>query len=130
MHRLLSDLGRVYYWDMVDQEIVRSGEAYVMEVFADSTSATMIANASVYLNVYSFDCLVLGLDQQDQDTQQAIFDLIQENRTLRLRPLSNPLLDPPQPLADAQALKMAMVDWFNHHATEEDEDCADGFSFN
>ncbi|MEN9253006.1 MAG: hypothetical protein Q6L49_08370 [Thermostichales cyanobacterium HHBFW_bins_127] len=129
MHRVLSDLGRVTYQEIRDGQIVRSGEGYVMEVFADLHSATLIANAAIYLNVHSFDCLALGITTH-LDREQPFFDLIQENRVLRLLPLSSPLQDPPQRLADAQALKIAMLDWLNQNMAEGDEDCPDGFFFN
>jgi len=129
MHRVLSDLGRVAYQDIQDGEIVRSGEGYVMEVFADLHSATLIANAAIYVNVYSFDCLALGITVH-LSREQPCFDLIQENRILRLLPLSNPLQDPPQRLADAQALKVAIMDWLGQQTNEGDEDCTDGFFLN
>lgn len=126
MHRLLADLGRVRYLDIVDQQICRQGEGYVMEVYADPHCATLIANAALYLNVYSFDYLTLevltmeAVEESSDPTPQPVINLVQDNRILRILPLSNPLMDPPQSLADARALKAAMVDWAGQHPEEED----------
>lgn len=55
IYRLLSDLGRVRYFDIVEGQVQRQGEGYVMEVFQDATAATLVANRSLYLNLNSFD---------------------------------------------------------------------------
>lgn len=87
MRRLLADLGRVRYIHIQDGKSHCEGEGFVLEVFADRDQSTMIANHALYLNVYSFDYLELKVSP----TKETYFDLIQENRQLRLIPLSNPL---------------------------------------
>lgn len=104
MLRLLSDLGRVRYLHEHDNQVTSQGEGYVVEAFSDPQQATLVANKSLYLNVCSFDCLRLG---QLSDTE-SYFDLIQENRRLRLIPLSNPLEDQTTRNLNAAALE-AMV---------------------
>jgi 7-keto-8-aminopelargonate synthetase-like enzyme len=87
MKRLLSDLGQVRYLHLQDDRVVSEGEGYVLEVFCDSQHSTLVANHALYLNVCSFDYLELR-----QSTEQGCqFDLVQDNRRLRLTPLSNPL---------------------------------------
>lgn len=113
MARLLADLGRVHYLDIVEGRVQRQGEGYVIEVYEDLYAATVVINRSLYLNVNSFD--YLNLDTQlPADPLTApptvMFDLVQENRILRLIPLSDPLSDPIAILEDTQALKAAMVD--------------------
>lgn len=89
MQRLLADVGRVRYIHTLDNQLQSQGEGCVMEVFADPQRATLIANHALYVNVESFD--YLELSQSTDTEQQSYFDLIQENRRLRLIPLSNPL---------------------------------------
>jgi len=87
MCRLLTDLSRVRYIHLQDDVAVSEGEGYIVEVFADPQRATLIANHALYINVHSFDYLEIG---QSAD-RESWFDLIQEDRHLRLIPLSNPM---------------------------------------
>lgn len=89
IQRLLSDLGRVQYVHLQDGILANQGEGYILEVFSDPHRATVVANRGLYLNVQSFDYLELG---QAED-EQPYFDLIQDTRTLRLIPLTNPLME-------------------------------------
>lgn len=89
MLRLLQDLGQVRYTHTQDGRTVSEGEGYVMEVFADPQQSTLVANRTLYLNVLSFDYLEMG----QLDDHQTHFDLIQDNRRLRLMPLSDPIQD-------------------------------------
>jgi hypothetical protein len=106
MHRLLADLGRVHYAHTQDGHVTSQGEGYILEVFADPQRSTLVANHALYLNVYSFDCLELG---QSAD-QQPYFDLIQDSRTLRLTPLSNPLLEQHQRELNVAALEAVVAE--------------------
>lgn len=85
MHRLLADLHHVRYIHIQDEQLQTQGEGYVLEVFADPKRATLVANRSIYLNLYSFDYLEL---KQSPDCE-CYFDLVQDSRRLRLMPLSN-----------------------------------------
>jgi hypothetical protein len=87
MLRLLQDLGQVRYHHLQDGVPVSEGQGLVMEVFADSQQATLVANHTLYINVYSFDCLEIG----KTDIDRSHFDLVQDNRRLRLIPLSDPM---------------------------------------
>ena len=87
MQRVLADLSRVRYRYMQDDRLLAEGEGYVLEVFAEPNRSTLVANHTLYINVHSFDYLELSRP----DEQEAYFDLMQENRQLRLVPLSNPL---------------------------------------
>lgn len=87
MLRLLNDLGRVTYMDFHDDAILSQGVGYVMDVFAEPGLSTLVANQSLYLNVYSFDYLEL----EKLPDQQACFKLVQDNRCLRLIPLTTPI---------------------------------------
>ena len=106
MLRLLQDLGQVRYTHHHDGRLVSEGEGYVMEVFADPQQATLVANKSLYLNIHSFDCLQMG----KLEDGQAYFDLTQENRCLRLMPVSNPLKDQSDRNLDAAALETMVAD--------------------
>ncbi len=89
MQRLLADLGRVRYIYCHDQQVLSDGEGFVLDVFSDPAQSTLVANHTLYLNVHSFDYLELKRSPEDG----TCFDLIQDNRQLRLIPLTNPLQD-------------------------------------
>lgn len=102
--RLLTDLSRVRYIHSLDGKIQTEGEGCVLEVFFDLHRSTMIANHTLYLNVQSFDYLQLSQSPKNEP----LFDLIQDNRLLRLIPLSNPLQEHSKEQLNADALE-AMV---------------------
>ncbi|NEP17881.1 MAG: hypothetical protein F6J97_13415 [Leptolyngbya sp. SIO4C1] len=103
MLRLLNDLSRVRYVHEQDGQVSAQGEGYVVEAFAEPQQATLVANHSLYLNVCSFDCLEMGKIEQE-----TYFDLVHDNRRLRLIPLSNPLAEQTTRNLNAAALE-AMV---------------------
>lgn len=88
--KLLGDFHRVTYIHLLEGKIQSQGEGVIYEVFSDRTRATIIANHSIYLNVDSFDYLELSQSPEDQ----TYFDLVQDDRTLRLISHSNPLENP------------------------------------
>jgi hypothetical protein len=87
MQRLLNGLGRVRYVYIQADQSLSDNEGFVVEVFADPGQATIVTNHALYLNVHSFDYLELKL----LPDHEACLDLVQDNRRLRLLPLSNPL---------------------------------------
>jgi hypothetical protein len=106
MHRLLTDIGRVRYIHSQDGVMTTDGEGRVLEVFADPSRATLVANHAMYLNVQSFDYLELGLTEDDQP----YFDLVQDSRTLRLIPLTNPLMAEHSQDLNAAALEAVVAE--------------------
>lgn len=121
IQRLLIDLGRVRYMHVLDGKIKSQGEGYILEVFADLNRSTLIANHSIYLNVYSFDYLELKQSPEGE----TYFDLINEGRQLRLIPLSNPLQDECSHDFNAAALDAVMdqVLSANWDVNLDDDDC-------
>ncbi len=94
MQRLLVDLGRVRYSHRQDGQVLSEGEGYILEVYADPQLSTLVANHALYLNVYSFDYLELSRGTDPKVGESCAFlDLVQDQRCLRLIPLSNPLQD-------------------------------------
>jgi hypothetical protein len=89
MVRILRDLGHVRYQDMLDGRLRTEGEGFVTSVFSNQNGATIFVNKRLYINVNSFDYLRLGKTEDDG----AAIDLVDEARTVRLLPLSDPLLD-------------------------------------
>jgi len=87
MQRLLGQLGRVRYIHYLDRSLRNEGEGCVQEVFADAHQSTLIANGALYLNIQSFDYLQL----EQLPDGRTCFDLVQDNRRLRLIPLTDPL---------------------------------------
>ncbi|NJK99105.1 MAG: hypothetical protein HC910_00550 [Spirulinaceae cyanobacterium SM2_1_0] len=88
IYRLLGQLGRVRYIHYLDNAVRNEGEGCVQEVFAEAHQSTLIANHALYLNIHSFDYLQL----QQLPDGRTCFDLVQDNRLLRLIPLTDPLV--------------------------------------
>lgn len=85
MKRLLKDLLRVNYSHTIDGNIQSQGEGWITEIFVHPDQSTLVANGNIYINLQSFDYLQLNYSADEQ----TCFDLIQDNRRLRLIPLSN-----------------------------------------
>ncbi len=93
--RVLRDLGLVRYSDLHDGAARASGEGYVTSVVANGSSSTIIANRRLYLNVNNFEYMRLGVEDG-----QPFFDLVTQNRTIRLIPVEAPLADRPQAVTE------------------------------
>lgn len=122
MQKLLVDLSRVRYHHIQDGQICSEGEGYILEVFANPQQATLVANHTLYLNVYSFDYLEL----KQSPEKETYFDLVQEGgRLLRLIPLTNPLQEQFNRNLNAAALDAVMdqVLSSNWDTPIDDEDC-------
>lgn len=106
IQRLLSDLSRVRYCYVQDGVVGSENDGYVIEVFADPQCSTLVANRTLYLNVHSFDYLEL----KQLENNQPCFDLVQENRHLRLIPLSNPVDEQSTRRLNAAALEAVVTE--------------------
>jgi hypothetical protein len=106
MQKVLSDLGRVRYVYRQDGTVKSEAEGFVLDVFADAQRSTIVANHSLYLNVYSFDYLEL----RHVPDCGSCFDLIQDGLHLRLIPLSNPLQDQTTRTLNAAALEAVVAE--------------------
>jgi len=98
MLRLLKGLSHVRYIYRQDDQVTSTGEGRIMEAFADANQATLVANHSLYLNVYSFDYLEMvssghtetaNTKSIESETARArtTFALVQENRCLCITPI-------------------------------------------
>ncbi len=85
MKRLINDLTQVRYLHSIDGVIQNQGQGWILEVFNDQNQATVVVNNSLYINVQSFDYLQLN----QVSPQETHFDLVQDNRILKLIPLVN-----------------------------------------
>ncbi len=83
MIRILRDLDRVCYTDLIDNLSVAQGEGYVVEVYANSFDSTLVFNNRLHINVNSFDFLKITT-QPDK-----LVELISGHRVIKLRPLTN-----------------------------------------
>ncbi|MEM1309406.1 MAG: hypothetical protein AAF892_09635 [Cyanobacteria bacterium P01_D01_bin.71] len=101
MLRLLNDLGQVAYTDVQEKSVLSQGTGYVMDVFAEPEASTLVANQSLYLNVYSFDYIQL----EKLPNEQACFKLFQDNRCLQLIPLTSPVKDQAKRDLDATTIE-------------------------
>ncbi len=106
MHRLLADLSRVRYCYTQDDRLLSEDEGYVLEVFAEPSQSTLVANHTLYINVHSFDYLELSRSAE----QESCFTLVQENRRLQLIPLSNPLQEQKTRSLSAAALEAVVAE--------------------
>lgn len=106
MLRLLNDLGQVTYTDIHDDTVMSQGTGYVMDVFADPGLSTLVANQSLYLNVYSFDYLEL----EKLPDNQACFKLVQDTRCLRLTPITTPIQEQVTRNMNAVALEAILAE--------------------
>ncbi|AFY37831.1 hypothetical protein Lepto7376_1488 [[Leptolyngbya] sp. PCC 7376] len=86
MKRLLQDLAWVKYSHFLDGEQKSQGEGWIVEVFDDEQQATLVVHQSLYLNLHSFDYLELKVG----DDGKTYFELVQDNRVLRLDVAQNP----------------------------------------
>lgn len=107
MQRLLTDLSRVQYRFSQDGQLLVENEGYVLEVFSDPQRSTLVANHTLYINVFSFDYLEL---KQLPESQQACFELVQENQQLTLIPLTNPLQEQKSRSLNAAALEAVVAE--------------------
>lgn len=82
--RLINDLTQVRYVHIIDGVVQNNGTGWILEVFNDPNQATVVINNSLYINIQSFDYLKLT----QVSSQETHFDLIQDNRLLRLIPLT------------------------------------------
>lgn len=85
MIRILRDLDRVEYVDLVDGVPVAHGEGFVIEVYANSFDSTLIFNNRLHINVNSFDFLKL------KTSPRKLVELISGHRVIKLYPLTNVL---------------------------------------
>ena len=86
MIRILRDLDRVNYTDLIDNLSVAYGEGYVVEVYANSFDSTLVFNNRLHINVNSFDFLKI-ITQPEK-----LVELISGHRIIKLKPLTNILL--------------------------------------
>ena len=98
--RLLKGLRNVKYLHRQNKEITNEGEGRVMEVFCDPTQATLIANRSLYINVYSFDYA-----EMVTTAQTTTIALVQDDRCLCLTPT-----DDVSPVPDGSQLDAATLE--------------------
>ncbi len=85
MKRLLNDLCQVHYIHTIDEKLHSEGKGWILEVFNHPCQSTLIANGNLYINIQSFDYVQLN----QSPNQETYFDLIQDNRRLRLIPIVN-----------------------------------------
>ena len=83
MIRILRDLDRVLYVDLIDNASVANGEGYVVEVYANGYDSTLVFNNRLHINVNSFDFLKI-ISQPDK-----LVELISGHRVIKLKPLTN-----------------------------------------
>ena len=81
--RLINDLTHVRYLHTLDGKIQNQGTGWILEVFNEPTQATVVVNNSLYINIQSFDYLQII----QVSPQESHFNLVQDNRQLKLIPL-------------------------------------------
>ena len=86
MIRVLRDLDRVLYTDLIDQISVANGEGYVVEVYANGYDSTLVFNNRLHINVNGFDFLKIITEPEKG------VELVSGHRIIKLKPLTNILL--------------------------------------
>lgn len=81
MIRILRDLDKVEYVDMIDNLTVAQGQGYVIEVFANAYDSTLVFNNRLHINVNGFEILKMKTDPEK------IVELVSGHRTIKLKPL-------------------------------------------
>ena len=81
MIRILRDLDRVEYVDLVDNTQVACGEGYVIDVYANGFDSTLIFNNRLHINVSGFDYLKI------KSEPKASVELVSNGRIIKLKPL-------------------------------------------
>lgn len=119
MKRLLNDLCHVYYIHSLDNEIQSEGQGCIIEVFNDPIQSTLVANSNLYINIQSFDFLQLSKSANEE----ICFDLIQDNRQLRLVPISrrSPLPNLEKTI-DTAAIEAMMTEVLSAHLDVQFDD--------
>ena len=84
IERLLTGLCHVNYVHTIGGEVSHEGQGLIQEIFSDIHQSTLIVNEKLYINIQSFDYLQLSKSTNNE----ACFDLIQDNRQLRLMPIA------------------------------------------
>lgn len=86
MIRILRDLDRVEYIDLIDNLSVAQGEGYVVEVYANGYDSTIVFNNRLHINVNGFEFLKI------KTSPDKVVELISGHRIIKLKPLTNILL--------------------------------------
>ncbi len=85
MIRVLRDLDRIEYLDLIDNVAVAQGEGYVVEVYVNGFDSTIVFNNRLHINVNGFDFLKI------KTSPERIVELISGHRIIQLKPLTNML---------------------------------------
>ena len=83
MVRVLRDLDKVRYVDLIDNVLVSKGEGYVIEVYANSFDSTLIFNSKLHINVNGFEFLKI------RSNPEKMVELVSGSRIIKLKPLTN-----------------------------------------
>lgn len=83
MIRILRDLDRVEYVDLIDSIVVSKGIGFVIEVYANNYDSTLIFNNRLHINVNGFDFIKIKSAPNKQ------VDLISGHRAIRLTPVES-----------------------------------------
>ena len=86
MIRLLRDLDRVEYVDLIDNLAVAQGEGYIVEVYANNHDSTIVFNHRLHINVNGFDFLKI------RSNPDKTVELVSGHRVIKLKPLTNILI--------------------------------------
>lgn len=88
IQKVLRDLGQVAYSYIINEQVKGLGEGYIVSVVANNSSANIIVNKRIYINVSGFEYMQLR-----QEESQAIIELISHDTILQLVPVANTLED-------------------------------------
>lgn len=84
IQKILRDLGQVNYSYLINNDLKGQGEGYIVSVVSNNSSANIIVNKRIYLNVSGFEYMQLKTEDN-----QAYIDLINHDTILRFLPLNS-----------------------------------------
>lgn len=84
IQKVLRDLGQVSYSYILDNQIKGSGEGYVVSVVSNNSSANIIVNKRIYLNVSGFEYM-----QLKNEDSKSVIELISNDSILRFIPVNS-----------------------------------------
>jgi hypothetical protein len=120
MVRALETIEGLTYTQSVDGQVMAEGKATLVKIMAEPTSATILVNECLFLNVMSFRYLTFTTHDDGSST----FDLVGDGMTLNLVPTEDPETPEecrmPARLLDAEAFGV------ESYVALDDEDDEDG----
>jgi hypothetical protein len=150
MARILQCLDEVEYAEVLDGAILNKRNGFIVDVFESDTEATIFFNRRIHINVNSFEYLKIHYSPQviettkkvrvhktnssekikiapkkkkleDYDSDYSLELVNSENRSILIRPLSDPIDNPGSIISEIESRRRNLVTWEEVAAEVEDD---------